>query len=208
MTSVCRSVLGDSEAGGFAEAGFHLCLERLALAAYATVPTMSVGDKLEALLIHMGLAEKLITEHARRTKGARSSNGDVTSNNGGDTASAPARRADEAPIHKRPAAFDNDSRRFAEPHVLPPVSTGKPAYAPRPEVDVEEAPFARHAYAGSVRNGDVSMDVVSKIPHPAWHSPAKKQDAAPALSPAREHHAMTAAERAHAERGHRHYQHP
>ncbi|KAH8095776.1 hypothetical protein JL720_3100 [Aureococcus anophagefferens] len=49
VTSVTRGALGDGETGGLDGPGLKRCLERLAVAAYATVPTMGVGDKVEAL---------------------------------------------------------------------------------------------------------------------------------------------------------------
>ena len=67
-----RGALGDGETGGLDGPGLRKCLERLAVAAYATVPTMGVGDKVEALFLHMGLAEKLIEATRAAPRRARS----------------------------------------------------------------------------------------------------------------------------------------
>ena len=50
---------------GLDEANLSRALARVACAAYAAVPTMGVGDKVGALFIHMGLAERLV-EAARQ----------------------------------------------------------------------------------------------------------------------------------------------
>ena len=67
---MCRATLGESDTSGLDEANLSRALARVACAAYAAVPTMGVGDKVEALFIHMGLAERLV-EAARQSRPAQ-----------------------------------------------------------------------------------------------------------------------------------------
>ena len=62
--------LGSRTRAGLDEANLSRALARVACAAYAAVPTMGVGDKVEALFIHMGLAERLV-EAARQSRPAQ-----------------------------------------------------------------------------------------------------------------------------------------
>ena len=70
VAAVCRATLGESDGSGLDEANLSRALARVACAAYAAVPTMGVGDKVEALFIHMGLAERLV-EAARQSRPAQ-----------------------------------------------------------------------------------------------------------------------------------------
>jgi len=70
VAAVCRATLGESDTSGLDEANLSRALARVACAAYAAVPTMGVGDKVEALFIHMGLAERLV-EAARQSRPAQ-----------------------------------------------------------------------------------------------------------------------------------------
>jgi len=74
VTSVCRAALADAQgAPGLTEQRTTAALENVAAAAYgARLPAMSRGDALEALFIHMGLAERLI-QQARNAPPSRNS---------------------------------------------------------------------------------------------------------------------------------------
>lgn len=69
VAAVCRATLAEHDVHGLDEANLSRALARVACAAYAAVPTMGVGDKVEALFIHMGLAERLV-EAARQARPA------------------------------------------------------------------------------------------------------------------------------------------
>ena len=184
VTSVTRGALGDGETGGLDGPGLRKCLERLAVAAYATVPTMGVGDKVEALFLHMGLAEKLIEATRAAPRRARS-----------------APRADE----EHPAALPPVVQPGGRPQIAPrpDVVDASAAVAP-----TRIRGSGDYYYPG----GDVVQKIPHHAwnsPKPKggdpFSSPHRK---APAASPThKHHHAASPAERAHAERGHVYHPH-
>mmetsp|Transcript_32492 Transcript_32492/g.100558 ORF Transcript_32492/g.100558 Transcript_32492/m.100558 type:complete len:468 (-) Transcript_32492:58-1461(-) len=122
VAAVCRATLADAgpDAPGFDEANLSRALARIAVAAYAAVPNLGVGDKVEALFIHMGLAERLV-ERARAAKPKAAAHAAVAVSR-----KRPAEKKEPvaaAAPKPAPHPFDEPSRAPPPPSNAPPSSS-------------------------------------------------------------------------------------